>query len=82
MELGSDWAIKLLARKKSGQIWLGPVLDQLDPPAKSLPLQDNLAQPAQILGQDGVLNFRLKKFLGVGGFKNAKKKMVTLMQRF
>ena len=24
-ELGSGWAIKLLARKKPGQIWLGPV---------------------------------------------------------
>ena len=26
MELGLGWAVKLLIRKKSGQIWLGPVL--------------------------------------------------------
>ena len=25
LELGPGWAIKLLARKKSGQIWLGPI---------------------------------------------------------
>ena len=53
-ELGPGWAIKLLARKKPGQIWPGPA-------DFFLPSKGYLARPARFLGQAGLLKFWLEK---------------------
>ena len=62
-ELGPGWAIKLLARKKQGQIWPGliwprPVWpDPTWPPEFFLPSKGYLARPAWFLGRVGLLKF-------------------------
>ena len=62
-ELGPGWAIKLLARKKPGQIWPDPVWPSQARPARIffLPLKDYLARPSRFLGQAGLLKFWPKK---------------------
>ena len=57
-ELGSGWAVKLLARKKPGQIWPVPIWPG---PARSarifLPSKGYLARPARFLRRAGLLKF-------------------------
>ena len=61
-ELGPGWAIKLLALKKSCQIWpdpiwLGPVWPDPSHPNLFLPSKGYLAQPARFLRRVGLLKF-------------------------
>ena len=61
-ELGSGWAIKLLTRKKPGQIWSGPIWPgpvwaQPDLPDFFLSSKGYLARPVQFLGTVGLLKF-------------------------
>ena len=67
-ELGPGWAIKLLAQKKPGQIWSGPIWpclvwpDPARPALIFLPSKGYLARPALFLGRAGLLKFWPKKF--------------------
>ena len=54
-ELGPGWAIKLLARKKPGQIWPGLIWP--GSPEFFLPLKGYLARPTRFLGRAGLLKF-------------------------
>ena len=69
-KLGLGWAIKLLARKKPGQIWPSPVWPSPIWPGPARltrfffclektiwPDRPGLAQPARFLGQVGLLKF-------------------------